>query len=191
MSKLELIIDKLLRDEKIEFFSTVAAYRREIHDNLDAARYLLSIMRDDPALSGRAGRMLSLFFEAGLKSLVNEFDDNNTEWRTWLLIIASSIVINIQNEGREISDQDIYMKILPLLSDTSVIDNPQSEESPVEFEYEETRVCDEAYILLRFMQNPDHDDEELFYDLSIEERDFEIRSYKNVVNNRFGDAGVV
>jgi hypothetical protein len=179
MSLLETLITKLLADSKITYFEDNMVFRTQVLDQPEAADILLDIMASDtPDNAARAGEMLSLFSWPGALPVLKGLSRQDTEWRTVLMSVLWSMVTNSEDLNRADMLQEGLPHILPLLDDRSLFINPEVEH-PVEIEYEEYRICDEAYLLLRYLQAADYDDEDFFKELTYEERDAEIRSLRN------------
>ena len=179
MSLLETLIGKLLADSKIDYFEENMVFRTQVLDQPEAADILLNIMDTDPPnTAARAGEMLSLFSWPGAASVLKGLSRQDTEWRTNLMSVLWSIVTNSEDIDRSQMLQESIPHILPLFDDRSIHMNPEVEH-PVEIEYEEYRVCDEAYLLTLFLQAPDYDDEDFFKELAYEERDVEIQRMRS------------
>jgi len=179
MSLLVTLIRKLLTDSKITYFEDNMIFRTQVLDQPEAADILIDIMASDtPDHAARAGEMLSLFSWPGVSPVLKGLSRQGTEWRTNLMSVLWSIVTNSEDLDRSEILQESLPHILPLLDDRGLYMNPEVEH-PVEIEYEEYRICDEAYLLLRYLQAADYDDEDFFKELAYDERDAEIKRLRS------------
>ena len=89
--------------------------------------------------------------------------------------MAGAIAANTEKEEWPELLQDAAPVLQPVLRDRAR-PQPDTTDTPIELEYAYLRVCDQAYMLLRNLENPFFD-ETVFRLQNDEERDVEIRKY--------------
>ncbi|HTP03428.1 MAG TPA: hypothetical protein VMJ64_18785 [Anaerolineales bacterium] len=176
MSLLESLIRRLLADQKTVYFDDSPIFREQILNHSEAVPLLVQIMlRESPALAGRAGEMLSLFSQPAWKPLLDALPPAAADERTLLLGAAWAVAQNSDPEQRSAMSAEAMPVLRALLRDKARPD-PDTSQTPVEIEYPYLRVCDQAYLLLRYLENPFFD-ETLFRSFDDTNRDLEIQHY--------------
>ena len=176
MSIERALIRKLLADTRIEYFGINPTFRKEIKDRPEAAEILVEMMTSEaPEIAARAGEMLSLFGRPGLKPVAKRLSEQNTAQRIALMCVAWAIVLNSEKTDYQEMLQSVSSDLVQLLGDRSSIpQEPYEDDVEIEYEY---RICDEAYLLIEYLMDPDHD-EDLFRLWTNEERDAAISLLK-------------
>ncbi|MBN1885292.1 MAG: hypothetical protein JW876_07215 [Candidatus Krumholzibacteriota bacterium] len=168
------VILSLLRDDRIADFDSSLLFRSEIKDDPAAASILVGIMHDGaPGLAARAREMLCLFDRGYAQALAEGFSKSGASWRGNLLDLLWTVHTAQGEEKQAAAARELRDPLILLLADRDVI--PLQTDKPIEVEYE-VRVRDEAYLLLRLMDDPAYD-EDGFLSSSFDERDDEIRRY--------------
>jgi len=181
MSILEGLIKKLLANPELEYFEESRIFREKILDKQEAAEILVLMMETYPEnLAARAGEMLSLFSIPALIPIAQGLSHGDSTWKINLLTIGWLVISNTENENPSNMLQAVLPYVLPLLSDYSTVEEKEVE-CAVEIENIQYRVCDEAYIFLRHLQDMDYDDV-LFCELDFNGRDREIRMLTSRLN---------
>jgi hypothetical protein len=176
MSLLESLIRRLLADQKTVYFDESSVFRDQILDKPEAVPLLIKIMlREAGELAERAGKMLSLFSEPAWKPLLGALTDAAPDERTLLLGAAWGVAQNTALEQRSAMAAEGLPLLRPLLRDKTRPD-PDTTNTPVEIEYPFLRVCDQSYLLLRFLENSVFD-ESVFRLSDDTDRDLEIQHY--------------
>ena len=175
----EALIRKLLADSKITDYEESPIFRASVLNRLEAATFLVDVMFEaSPDIADRAKGMLCLFDPVALAPVAAGFARPGAQWRSDLLDIAVTI-IGVQ-DSREWAKllEELLPKVGPLLVDRSVIDRAGAAQMELQYEY---RVCDQAYVLLRELLDPEYDPYE-FLLMEFEERDAEIRALRSRLN---------
>jgi hypothetical protein len=137
---------------------------------------VLEIMRgEDEDAADRAGYVVAELGNLPLRPILDSLDIEQPQDALWEM----RQVLKMHVEDRS----QIVSRLKELLEDKSLLPSPfppgQAEEDPVE-----RRVCDEAYLMMRLLLAIEDEDaakenEEVFLDMSDEERDREIERLKN------------
>ncbi len=179
MSIKKNLIEKLLTNEKVADFSESLVFREEILDDSESIEILLDILKNSSKpLKLRARQMLLEFSPQSLTEISSALESQNVNWRSNLLeIILVIISVSDNNERNTIYDA-IKANVIPLLSDQGKIQHEFN--NPVEIEYQ-SRVCDEAYLLLMNLLEPEYFDAD-FLQLDEKIRNQEIAVFESRFN---------
>lgn len=170
----ELLVRRLLADEKIVNFEDSALFRHEVAGQPGAAALLITILTDEGAeTAGRAGAMLCQLGPEALGEIGAELTRRGPRAALALLMAAWAITAALDAEGRAAAAETLAGPLAELLNDRTLVAQAQSDH-PLEHE-RDYRLCDEAYALLQFLRDPAFD-EELFRTQEDEARDEWIRA---------------
>jgi len=176
VSLLESLIRRLLADQKTVYFDRSPVFRDQIRDNPEAVPLLIKIiLREAGELARRAGEMLSLFSQPAWKPLLAALTPAAPDERILLLGVAWAVAQNSALEQRPAMSAEALPLLGTVLRDEARPD-PDTSNTPVEIEYPYLRVCDQAYLLLRFLENPFFD-ESIFRLFDDTNRNLEIQHY--------------
>ena len=167
----EAVVRRLLADARVRDFDGSPVFRSIAKDPA-AADILVNILREGRGeTAARARRMLCLFDEVALPALMRGLMEEGSLWRSDLLHIIWTILAVYEPEAMPRFVAALTPGLVELFRDKSVV--APTYEFPIEVEYR-YRVCDEAYVLVQRMRDPEFDESTLRGE-SLEERDAEIR----------------
>lgn len=185
MKQLRYKIKKLLHDKDINYFQENQLFQDEILNQYKAARILVEFLYTEPDDNiERVQNMLSLFNSVALKPLAvglswGIIKKDIVEWRIRLLHIIWIIMSELNQEEKKDSLYMMYPYLTPLLDDNNIILPKIKNGIDIDNLY---RVCDEFYMFIREIQDPEYDESD-FIDMNFEERDEEIKLYRKQLNN--------
>jgi hypothetical protein len=172
----EAAIRRLLADRRIEDFEDNPIFRTEIVDRPEAAEILVRLMwTEGGEIASRAREMLSLFGRPALHAVAAALAELGAVWRGELLNILWTIISAEESQDWAALLQGILPTVLPALEDRSLLRFEYQNKPEIEYEY---RVCDEAYLFIRVVLDPEYD-ELAFLRAALEDRDAEIQSLRN------------
>ncbi|MCU1230970.1 MAG: hypothetical protein JWO97_3854 [Acidobacteria bacterium] len=176
----ETAITRLLASD-VEDYEDVPLFRTVVLDNEEAAGLLVRALGNGAAsVQERAAAMLSLFGPAAYPAIAAGLAEGTAEWRSDLVAIAWTITSTSESPQRAPQFATLRAALQPLLEDKRPIASPITD-TPVEIEYS-YRVCDEAFLLLRYAEQPAQYDEDEFRGMTFEERDEVIRAWRGRAN---------
>jgi len=173
------LIIKLLDDSDIVDFEENLLFREELLEDPEAIKFLLEIMRTDShQRRGRARKMLLEFSDDSLPEISKVLSLQGANWRNEIVEIISTIASMSDQDKLPSIYQAIKLNVMPLLNDSDWIEHDFK--NPVEIEYK-SRVCDEAYMLCKYLLVPDFFDGD-FLDLNEQYRNREISTFRSRID---------
>jgi hypothetical protein len=174
MSKVDKNLLETLDPEKFYDF----LLSNKLQDDIETAEILMQYLEDkDSTVGTKAGYMLSLCQHFALSPVVRKLSRGKTAWNYQLISIAWSIALNSEYKYYYEMFTDAITFITPILDDISIPENKNDKH--IEREYQQFRICDEAYLLVAYLDTEFIYNEMLFWDLDYDERTIEIKLLKD------------
>jgi hypothetical protein len=170
----EHLIIRLLVNQEVTDFEESTVFRTLVRDQPGAPQALLRLMESpNPVIAARAGEMLCLLRPAAVPVIARALGRGDLEWRLNLIGVVWAIVAPLEKRELDSLAAEVSSDLASLFDDRRPVTQPATEPlTEIDYEY---RVCDEAFVLLRYLEDPSFD-EDLFRQFDAGTRDAEIRS---------------
>lgn len=173
MSILEELIKKVLASHAGSFEDSTI-FTSEIAGNPEAAEILAKIADSESGeLSTPAGEMLCLFGSEALGPILQRLTHVDPDSRGFWITILWPVLVNADDAGQSEAVLEVVPALVPMLGDISIGGSVEVEGHPIELECEPFRLCDEAFLMIKHILEPEYDDDE-FRCLGYGERDAQI-----------------